>query len=1048
MGLRQVLPLAGAFFFGQTGFVVGSLIGNFLDPQVIKTPRIKDLPVQTSGEGGFRQVVYGTCWVNDTNILDFGDVRRVTVKERQGKGGGPVVESERLYRTYAIGLGEPLEAIRVIRRDGKIVYDVRPGSTILADSAAFAERFRFYSGAEDQLPDPDLEALPHNGVGNTPYYRGTAYLVFPNDDLTDTQGRIPTYEVEGVAKATVPAQGTWFYGPVAENGPSGGSELFYLKADSPGDFASATPVAIPSGLGNLARFSSANGAVFSHGNLGSYVSFDNGASWTACSETLPTNYPVYWNGDYYWCGLRRSADGITWEAVPNIGVNAVAILMARDSDGAVAYSSTDRTIYVSMDNAATWTLKRTSIWEVSHGMSATNGSRIWWTEDSTRGLYTDNLFENANNTYGTAFQEYTPYYGGGFVITKANNRLIRTPEDSDVGVIVQDPFLYGAREAQNIAYGGGGLWAAEYSTNDASSPKQREIWVSSDFGETWASLGFTLYGNGGSLVYVENSGLPTVDSAPTTLSAVVDDVCDRCGLLPGEYDMSALSDVVAGVTLGGDYSGADSITTLMPAYFFDIPQPEKVLKGVKRGGATVVTITEDDLVEEPDENILRGQDIEYPRLLMLRYLNPGQNYSAPAATVSRNSPDIRVQGEATADLPISFDETGALRVADRMLKVMWEDLNGEVTFAVPAGPFAYLSPSDCVGLSLRGGLYRIRIEKIEEAEGVLKISGRRDRQSAYTSNLTAIALPDPTPPPPSQPGDTTFVLMNLPALVDGDDALGIYIAMTGDDNSAWAGAQVAYRVQGDTDWIVIGSYSRRATMGVLTATLPDASPYYTDYTNTLSVQLHNAADQLDTVSDSEFLREYNGCAIVNADGTAEIVQFKTATDMGDGAWDLTTLQRGRLNTQPLSHASGKTFVELANAIFLPLPSALIGQTLEFRVTSLGTSPETAPTASIVWNPAYSQYEFAPEFLELERSGGTISGSWSPRHRFGTDVNPVVSVNFTGYTVTLTDGTTTQTIDTTSPSFSTSDSAFVGTITVSVTQNNRYTGSGPALVGSI
>src|SRR5690606_3714000 len=116
------------------------------------------------------------------------------------RSGGPVVESGRLYRTYAIGLGEPLEAIRVIRRDGKIVYDVRPGSTILADSAAFAERFRFYTGAEDQLPDPGLEAI--HGVGNTPYYRGTAYLVFPNDDLTDTQGRIPTYEVEGVTSAS------------------------------------------------------------------------------------------------------------------------------------------------------------------------------------------------------------------------------------------------------------------------------------------------------------------------------------------------------------------------------------------------------------------------------------------------------------------------------------------------------------------------------------------------------------------------------------------------------------------------------------------------------------------------------------------------------------------------------------------------------------------------------------------------------------------------------------------------------------------------------
>jgi len=295
--------------------------------------------------------------------------------------------------------------------------------------------------------------------------------------------------------------GTWLYGPVAQNGAAGGSEAFYLKASTPEGLFSATPIAIPSGMDSLQRISVAGGAVFFQGNSGSRVSFDNGLTWTATSETLSVSYPVRWNGAYYWCGLRRSADGIAWEAVPNIGVNAVAILMARDSDGAVAYSSTDRTIYVSMDNAATWTLKRTSIWEVSHGMSATNGSRIWWTEDSTRGLYTDNLFENANNTYGTASQEYTPYYGGGFVITKANSRLIRTPEDSAVGVIVQDPFLYGARNGQNIAYGGGGLWAAEYSTNNASAPRQRAIWVSSDFGETWAPLGFTLYGDGGNLVY-------------------------------------------------------------------------------------------------------------------------------------------------------------------------------------------------------------------------------------------------------------------------------------------------------------------------------------------------------------------------------------------------------------------------------------------------------------------------------------------------------------------------------------------------------------------
>src|SRR5690606_21770579 len=274
-----------------------------------------------------------------------------------------------------------------------------------------------------------------------------------------------------------------------------------------------------------------------------------------------------------------------------------------------------------------------------------------------------------------------------------------------------------------------------------------------------------------------------------------------------------------------------------------------------RGGASKGSVTADDFVESPDENILRGQDIEVPRALMLKYLNPGQNYAAPAAVVSRTSPDVRVSGEATAELPISFDETGALRVADRMLKVMWEDLNGEITFSLPSGPWAWLTPTDILTLSLRGGLYRIRVEKVEESAGVLKVTARRDRQSAYPNNQTAPRLPAPTPPPPAQPGDTTFVVMNLPDLIDEDYRLGVYIAMTGAEDSAWAGAQVAYRQQGATDWIVLGSFTTRAVMGELLAPLPYASPFYTDTTNPLQVSLEYAADQLETLTYTEFLSE-------------------------------------------------------------------------------------------------------------------------------------------------------------------------------------------------
>ena len=1059
---RQVLPLAGAViggYFGgpqgaQIGFAIGSVIGNAVDPQVIKTPGIQELPIQTANEGGYRQVVYGTCWVNQANIIDFGEVRRVTKRERQGKGGGPVVESERLYRTYAIGLGEPIEAIRVIRRDGKIVYDVRPGSAILADSAKFAQRFRFYSGSETQLPDPDLEALPANGVGNTPAYRGTAYIVFPNDDLTDTQGRIPTYEVEGVTASTVLNTGSWFSGPV-----SIGSDQGYLKATTPAGLVTSTPEPLPiQGSGSLLRISCANGKVFMHRDTAGCMSSDNGATWTACDSSLWLNSwarDVYWNGSKYWYEGICSDDGLTWAAIPNLPSGG-RVVMARTSDGMVVVQDAGGVFHTTVTDGASWVTRLDASSGVRTDIPATDGADfVYTTNDNYPRFSTDNLTTGQatnyeNNSVFSHFYSNGAWFGLKYHSGDGISLAYGIMRATAAGVWPNCQFTANFAFIQDgvnldtnmMAFDGAGTCVAwERDGTDCN------LYVSTNNGVSFAYAG-TFTGNATNIAFSASSGAPVIEAGDVYLHEVVEDICDRCGLLTSEYDMSALTDVLGGVTLGGAYNGASAITTFMPAYFFDLSQPDKVLRAVKRGGAVKDTLTADDFVEAPDESILRGQDIEYPRLIMLRYLDAEQNYAAPAATVSRTSPDVRVTGETTIDLPINLDRSEAFRVADRILKVLWEDLNGEIEFSLPSGPFAWLAPSDCLGLVLRGGVYRIRVERVQEADGILKVKARRDRQSAYTSNLSGIPLPAPETPPPASPGATTFALMNLPALTDAQDVLGLHIAITGQPNTAWAGAQVEYRVSGDTDWTVIGSYTTRAVMGELVSPLPDASPFYTDTANTLSVQLINPADQLETVSDSQFLREFNACAIVNADGTAEVLQFKTATDQSGGLWDLQTLQRGRLNTEPELHSAGKRFVLLSGSIFVPLPSALIGQTLQFRVTSLGESPETAPTASIVWNPAYSQYEFAPEFLVLDRSGGTLSGSWTPRHRYGSDVAPIASVNFTGYQVTVTDGVVTDTRTVIDPQFSISDTPYASPVTVTVAALNRFTGAGPTVSETI
>lgn len=196
---RTVLPIVGAVvgsFFGapQLGFAIGSAIGNAVDPQRIKGPRINDANLQTSQEGAPRPIVYGVAAIMG-NLIDRGPLNKVITEERQGKGGGPIVESESLFMTFAIRICEgQIDSVSRIWEDEKLVYDVRPGSTILEDSQRYASGFSLYLGTETQMPDPSLETI--HGVGETPAYRGTAYIVFREKNLTERRGSIPQFRFE------------------------------------------------------------------------------------------------------------------------------------------------------------------------------------------------------------------------------------------------------------------------------------------------------------------------------------------------------------------------------------------------------------------------------------------------------------------------------------------------------------------------------------------------------------------------------------------------------------------------------------------------------------------------------------------------------------------------------------------------------------------------------------------------------------------------------------------------------------------------------------
>jgi hypothetical protein len=97
-----------------------------------------------------------------------GPRREVKIKD-SGKGG-PVVSHYESRQDFAILVCESselkdstIQSIVMVEQDGKIVYDIRRGSTILSASAKWKANVDFMFGGEDQMPHPTLEAI--FGVG-------------------------------------------------------------------------------------------------------------------------------------------------------------------------------------------------------------------------------------------------------------------------------------------------------------------------------------------------------------------------------------------------------------------------------------------------------------------------------------------------------------------------------------------------------------------------------------------------------------------------------------------------------------------------------------------------------------------------------------------------------------------------------------------------------------------------------------------------------------------------------------------------------------------
>ncbi|MEX3015893.1 baseplate multidomain protein megatron [Gymnodinialimonas hymeniacidonis] len=231
-GLVQapILGMTGAVLGRAAGATLGRVIDQRLlgtGSQPIETGRTDRLRITGAGEGAPIAQLYGRMRLGGHVVWSTQFLER---SRTTGGGKGAPQQPKTTTYSYSISLAVAL-CEGEIARVGRIWAD---GVEIDRESVTW----RLYKGTQDQMPDPLLEAV--EGAGNVPAYRGTAYVVFEDLDLTPYGNRVPQFAFEVVRAAK----------PMAPHVPAAAEAVQALALmPGTGEYALATtPVSMRYGL--------------------------------------------------------------------------------------------------------------------------------------------------------------------------------------------------------------------------------------------------------------------------------------------------------------------------------------------------------------------------------------------------------------------------------------------------------------------------------------------------------------------------------------------------------------------------------------------------------------------------------------------------------------------------------------------------------------------------------------------------------------------------------------------------------------------------------
>lgn len=522
------------------------------------------------------------------------------------------------------------------------------------------------------------------------------------------------------------------------------------------------------------------------------------------------------------------------------------------------------------------------------------------------------------------------------------------------------------------------------------------------------------------------------------LADVVADLLRRSGVPPASINTAQLWTPVEGYKVATE-AGADAmIEPLQGAWFFDPAEWDGQLRFLPRGQPAELALTADALVVRDEDALAieRVQEAELLRKVTLTTIDSSIDYTTNTQTAERRTGTVLAKAESSSEIPITAAPDFVATVALRKIKVAWGELQ-TYKFTLPIG-YSYLTPTDVIMLTdQRGRAHRMRLMDIQEDGGMLICEASEDAPWAYDAEALGVAAAPPASTTPGLVGDTVVAVLNIPVQRDEDDQLGYYVAAAG-TGRGWYGAEVQMSTDGGASIASRLQVTVPATVGeTVTALLPELSG---EYLSRQTVRV-TVPDPLESVDYETLLRYNNRAAVQRADGSWEVLQFQTATQVADDTFDLAGLVRGRYATAQLDVPAGARFVLLDDAVvFVQIQQWMLGQTVSYRGVSYGQDSDDVSWATFAVADVAAQAEWAPVGITASRDGsGNVTVGWIPRPRLGVETAPRQSQYFTGYRLTWSDAVTEDVGDV---STHTRTSVPSGT-SVTVAGLNSITGPGPA-----